>query len=151
MSTQPNVADGAAQSAEIHSFAELACFDQHDQQRPARAEVVFRLFSVGKGLGVKLDLELRSDYYVYYDGDDEYLLNALAAAVPAVPWHHYVFHRWLDQSRVHVLHPDSGKIVAQLETRRYFGRKVNLERVERGEYGANVVSLRSLRLAENDQ
>lgn len=148
MSIQP-VQSAPASTAQVLSFAEGACYSSDESIRPERGKVVFRLFSVGRGLGTKLDLALRSDYYIYYDGDDEYLLAALAKAAPAVPWHKFVFHRWLDQSRVQVLHPDSGKIVAQLETRRYFGRKVNLERVRAGGHGPNVVALPA-RLPEPD-
>lgn len=150
MSVKTQSAENTAVSAEVHSFAVEACYGPDEELRPVRGTVVFRLFSVGRGLGTKLDLELRSDYYVYFDGDDEYVISALAQAAPHVPWHQYVYHRWLDQSRIQVLHPESGRVVAQLETRRYYGRKINAAKLEQGQYGPNVVSLAAARSAEDE-
>lgn len=151
MSLKTQSADNMAATAQVHSFAVEACYGPDDEIRPVRGSVVFRLFSVGRGLGTKLDLELRSDYYVYFDGDDDYVISALAQAAPHVPWHQYVFYRWLDQSRIQILQPETGRVVAQLETRRYYGRKINEAKLSSGGYGENVVSLAAARAESEDE
>lgn len=148
-----------APSAEVLSFAEISCFNQHDQLRSTLSTVAFRLFSVGRGLGRKLDLQFYSDYGVYYSGDDDELIATLQQVSPEVNWGAMVFHRWLDQSRIQIINPERGNIVAQIETRRYYGRKICEKRASGGEYGPNIISLSAVRhqlemlavAGENDQ
>ena len=132
--------------ASVVNFVEESCFTRDDQLRAEPGRVVFRLFSVGRALGAKIDVSFSSDWGVYYHGDDEGLMDQLSAAAPHVNWRAgMVYHRWHDQSRIQVLSSESGKIVAQLETRRYEGRSVRPEAVEAGHYGANVVTMDMLR------
>ncbi len=144
-------AAGPQASAVLYSYAEDTCWGPDDQLRGALQPVVFRLFSVGRGLGTKLDVEFTSDYGVYFDGDDEMIIGALQQAAPAVPWAAMVYHRWLDQSKIQVINPDTGRIVAQVETRRYAGRRVTSKKVAAGHYGPNVVTLEQLRQAREVQ
>ena len=132
-----------AEPCTVLSFAELSCYDAADNPRQFLAPVTFRLFSVGRSLGSKLDVSFVADYGLYYGLSDEPLLEVLCAAAPAVDWRggNWVFHRWLDQSRIQVLHGDTGKIAAQIETRRYEGRRVSHTAIESGEYGARVITL----------
>lgn len=130
------------------NFVEESCFTRDDQLRAVRKQVVFRLFSVGRALGSKIDVSFTSDYGVYYDGDDEYLIAHLEQAAPHVSWRtNMVYHRWIDQSRIQILNAETGRIVAQVETRRYEGRSVKDEAVAAGLYGSNVVTLSALRAA----
>lgn len=137
----------AQNTAPVISFAELSCFNQQDQFRTSLVPVVFRLFSVGRGLGQKVDVEFTDSYGLYYDSDDENLITALRTAAPGLPWAGMMYHRWLDQSRIQVVHPERGTIVAQIETRRYCGRKVCEAKLAAGEYGDRVVSLAGVRAA----
>lgn len=129
----------------VISFAEISCFNRQDQFRSQLAPVVFRLFSVGRGLGHKVDVEFTDSYGLYYDSDDENLITALRNAAPGLPWAQMMYHRWLDQSRIQVVHPERGTIVAQIETRRYYGRKVCESKLQDGHYGQHVVSLAASR------
>lgn len=141
----------AAQAVSLHSFVEGSCYDHTDAMRAYRTPVVFRLFTVGRAgalkLGGKLDVTFTSDYGVYYGGTDEYLVDALQQAAPHVDWSggQLNYHRWLDQSRIQVMCADTGRVLAQIETRRYHGRRVRPEAVERGDYGGNVTTLDMLR------
>jgi hypothetical protein len=129
------------------SFAEESCFDRDEMFREQRSAVTFRVFSIGRLLKQKFNVEFTADYAVYY-GDDEYLIAHLQEAVPGVNWFGgVVYHRWHDQSRIQVLDCDTGKLVAQIETRRYEGKKVRPESIEAGEYGANVTTIGALRSA----
>lgn len=134
-------------AAPVVSFAEVACFNKYDQFRSSFTPVVFRLFSVGRGLGQKVDVEFTDTYRLYYDSDDENLIAALRGAAPGLPWGTMMYHRWLDQSRIQVVHPERGTIVAQIETRRYYGRKVCESKLVAGEYGGTVVSLAAAKAA----
>ncbi len=150
VNTGGNAAAPAAQATtgQLFSFIEHSCFDNDDNLRQQRAPVVFRLFSVGRALGAKIDITFNSDYGLYYGGDDEYLAETLNIVHPTVDWtNNLVYHRWLDQSRIQIMSQTTGKIVAQLETRKYEGRRVSLKAVASGEYGENVVTLDMLRLA----
>lgn len=139
-------------SALVVPFVEHTCFNTHDQLKDQLQTVAFRLFSVGTGLGVKLDVCFYSNYGVYFDHDDELLIAALTAACPAVNWRvGKVYFRWLDRTRIQVLDDSSGKVIAQIETRRYYGRKVCSAGVQTGRYGNNVVSLADMRQAQGEQ
>lgn len=135
----------SAATAVLHSFAEGACYNKQDQLRASMVPVVFRLFSVGRGLGQRVDVEFENNYGLYYQPDDEMLIAALRDAAPGLPWAAMMYHRWLDQSRIQVVDPKRGTIVAQIETRRYHGRKVSADKLAAGGYGANVVSLADAR------
>jgi hypothetical protein len=134
-------------TAAVFSFAEESCFDKQERFKSERGTVVFRLYSVGKRLGRKIDLEFNLDYGVYYDGDDSYLLEALETVQPLVAWKRMIFWRHPGQARITIIDPDDDKASAYLETRKYEGKAVSEAKVESGEYGPNVVSLRSLRAA----
>ena len=136
-------------TGEVFNFVELSCFTSDEELRYTRAAVAFRLFSVGKGLGQKLDVTFTSDYGIYYGAvDDEYLLHALESAAPTVDWRSgKVYHRWLDQSRIQILCEETGKLLAQVETRRYMGRKVKAADIEAGAYGPDVITLDQIRTA----
>jgi hypothetical protein len=129
------------------SYVEETCFDRDDMFREHRQAVTFRVFSIGRLLRQKFNTEFTADYGLYY-GEDEYLIAHLQAAVPTVNWFgSMVYHRWHDQSRIQVLDSETGKLVAQVETRTYQGKKVRGESIDAGEYGANVVSIGALRSA----
>lgn len=129
----------------VYAFTEESCFDKAEQFRAYRCPVVFRLFSVGKSMGDKIDVTFVDDYGVYY-GDDTQLITALSSAVPHVNWARgWVYHRWLDHSRILILNAETGKTVAQIETRRYEGRSISPAAIESGAHGANVAALSTAR------
>ena len=129
------------------SYVEETCFDNDDMFREHRQAVTFRIFSIGRLLKQKFNTEFTADYGLYY-GEDEYLIAHLQAAVPTVNWFgSMVYHRWHDQSRIQVLDSETGKLVAQVETRTYQGKKVRPDSIEAGDYGTNVVTIGALRSA----
>lgn len=137
-----------APSAELLSYVEQTCHGPDDQLLAELQPVTFRLFSVGRGLGKRVDTSFTADYGLYYDSDDDRLISLLQYAVPEVNWfHNKVYHRWLDKSRIQVLNGNTGGLVAQIETRRYMGKAVKPDAVERGEYGPGVLTLSQLRAA----
>ncbi len=139
-------------TAQQFSYADETCFNRADDSfREDRQPVTFRLFSVGRALGPKFRVEFTADYGVYY-GDDDYLLEHLEAQLPRVNWRGtMVFHRWADQSRIQCLDCDTGKLVAQLEVRRYEGKRVRPEAIEAGEYGANVLTMAQVRQLQRER
>lgn len=133
--------------AVFYNYAEEVCHQQ-DNLRPVRQPVVFRVYSIGRGLRAKVDCEFESDYGIYYDPDDTYLIAALQRAVPQVNWiHNKVYHRIWDYSRIQILDAETGGLIGQIETRRYMGRKIKPESVRAGLYGPKVINLEDLRAA----
>jgi len=140
---QPQAATG-----QLYSFVEDSCHTPDGQLRTNLQQVAFRLFSVGRGLGCRVDTSFTASYGLYYQMEDDQLISLLQYACPHVNWfHNKVYHRWLDLSRIQVLDSDTGGLLAQIETRRYMGRVVRPQAVQRGDYGPNVVSMAALRAA----
>lgn len=141
MSTQPaQVATPSAQ-ATVHSFLEDGCHDKNEQIKRFLNPVVFRLFSVGGALGPRVDVTFVADYGIYYDSDDNPLIQCLLAAEPAVDWGRMIYQRLHDKPRVDVINAETGRVVARIETRRYFGRQITEKAVQDGRYGENVAFL----------
>lgn len=137
----------AAPTAALFSFAEETCHNQ-DELRPVRQPTVFRVFSIGRGLRAKVDVSFESDYGIYYDPDDMYLIGVLQRACPQVNWfHNKVYHRHWDYSKIQILDAETSALIGQIETRRYMGRKVKPESVRAGVYGPKVLNLEDLRAA----
>ncbi len=149
MSSSSNAASAAPPlvGAQVHHYAEETCWGPDDQLRSSLQQVAFRLYSVGAKLGQKIDVGFMATYAIYFGSGDEYLLHTLQQACPSVQWSQYVLHCWLDRSRIQVLDPETGHLLAQIETRRYYGRKVGAAALASGMYGANVVSLAVARAA----
>jgi hypothetical protein len=134
-------------AAQVLSYVEESCY-VGEQERDFKLPVTFRLFSIGHGLGCRVDTSFVADYGLYYGDDDERLIQLLQHACPSVNWvWNKVYHRWLDQSRIQVLNAATGAPIAQVEVRRYMGRRVPAASVEQGDYGDNVVTLSQLRAA----
>jgi len=131
--------------AEMLSFAEESCYTKDGQFRNNRCPVVFRVFSIGRGLGSKLSGDMIADYGVYYGSGDEYIIQCLTDSFPDHRWDDKVYWRRPDQSKVDILDGKSGQIIARVETRRYDGRRLTVDKIESGVLGDNVVSLVSER------
>jgi hypothetical protein len=134
-------------TVKIFNYAdEISHFN--DELRPERQLIMFRLFSVGRGLGQRVNLSFQSDHGIFYDADDSYIISALQRACPEVNWYHNkVYHRCWDSSKIEILNAETMQVIGQIEVRRYMGRKITAEKVRSGVYGASVVNLEDLRLA----
>lgn len=108
-------------SAQLKSFVEESCWDGQDGFRPVRKSVTFRLVSVGKIAGKRVDLEFESDFGVFYDPEDDFLMAALAQADPSIDWSQFVYWKKLDRSGIGVINPENDKTVAKITVRKRMG------------------------------
>lgn len=141
MNTQPAQSATTRAQAVVHNFLEDSCHDKNDQLKRFLNPVVFRLFSVGGALGPRVDVAFTANYGIYYDPDDNPLIQCLLVAEPGIDWGRMTYHRRHDRPRVEVINTETGKVVARIETRRYFGRQITEKAVQDGRYGENVVCL----------
>lgn len=121
---------------EVLSFAEETCWRGEDF-RAVRKQVGFRIYSIGRHLGEKLDAEFTADYGLWWDQEDEILMFHLEGVSTSVKWRDLVYHKKIDQSGIDIFDPDSDMLVARVEVRAYEGRR--LEAVEEN-LGVNVIS-----------
>lgn len=130
----------------VSSFAEESCWN--DQTfRPVRKAVTFRIESVGKIQGTRVDHVFEADFGLWYDPDDQYLLAKLDGLELDVSWRRYVFWKKLDHSQIDVLEVgDEERVVATIKVR---GRSVG-DPVGEADLG-NVVDLGQFRLAREEK
>lgn len=103
-------------SAKVVSFAEESCWDG-DKFRSVRREVVFVIAGHSLKKGELVRQEFRADYGLFYDVEDELLINLLEREIPDVKWGWYVYHKKLDHSGISIIHPESGKTVGSIYPR----------------------------------
>lgn len=124
--------------AEVVSFAEETCWSGEDF-RHVRKKVGFRIYSIGRHLGDKIDAEFIADYGLWWDQNDEILLFHLNEVAPTVHWRDKVYHKKMDMSGIDIYDPDSDMLVARVEVRAYEGRR--LDAVD-DSLGGNVISFK---------
>lgn len=135
-----------AQGAELLCFTEESCWTKAEQRRERTIPVTFTVQSVGKRLGgVKVSLEFEDDYGLYYDSDDDRVIQRLSALEPRVQWGAYVYYRQSSMTKIEVLDPDTDKPVATITTRKYIGKPIDQLRCAAGEYGSNVTPFSGIR------
>lgn len=120
--------------SQVYSFAEESCWRGEDF-RHVRKEVVFKVFSIGRSLGDKFSREFQADYGLWWDQEDEILLQHLRELDLPVRWDDLVFHKKIDQSGIDVYNPESDRLVARIEVRRYEGRRLD---PANDDFGPNV-------------
>jgi hypothetical protein len=104
----------------VASFAEESVWSGQ-QFRPTRNSVVFRVTSIGKIAGRRVDLEMVSDYGVWFDPDDVQLLESLSRAEPGIPWGSFVFWRRQDVGSIDIIDQDSDRVIGSIVVRRRLG------------------------------
>lgn len=77
-----------------------------------------------------------ADFGLWYDVDDDLLIQILAREEPDVDWGWHVYHKKLDHSAILVYNPDTGKVVASIYPRGRTKQKLSCENT-----GANVVPI----------
>lgn len=112
--------------AEVISFAEESCFEG-DKLRTIRREVYFNVRCFGSSFHERHNFEILSDYGLWYEYEDETLLEILRATIPDERWGWYVYHKKMDHSAIEILCPDSGKVVGIIEVRRRSNQKLSGE------------------------
>ena len=123
----------------ILAFAEELCW-KGDMKRSSGKEVVFRVTSIGKIQGSRVDFELRLSYDIWYDMDDDQLIQSLEEADPTIDWCFLIYHKRPDHSGITIYDPDSGSEIGSIVVRRAMGGD------PRGEIDmTNVVSLEAWR------
>jgi hypothetical protein len=121
--------------AQVVSFAEESCWDG-DRFRSVRREIVFVVCGFALVPGKSIRGEFRADFGLWYDVDDEWLIQILQREIPEVRWDWHVYHKKLDHSAIMIHDPETGKVVGQIYPR---GRGRQKLSGENG--GANVVSI----------
>lgn len=130
--------------AEAISFAEFTCWNDEDF-RYVRKPVVFRLFTVGSKLGDKVDVDFTADYGVWYHQNDDHLIWMLSQAAPGIKWAELIYHRQWDHSGIRICDPETDRLVARVEVRKYRGRRLDVLEVD---LGSNVVRLDDYRTSK---
>lgn len=118
----------------VFDFAESSIWDKQDRVRPKRVQAVFELITFVKVDGKFIRREVRVDYGVFFDPEDELIQSILDYYVPEIDWSDRVYHRAMDNSRIFITPSDSFKEIAELRLRG-IGSKRRLtceELIERG-------------------
>jgi hypothetical protein len=126
-------------SAVVLSLPEESCWEG-DNFRPVRKEVVFEVTSIGKISGERVDHEFRADYAIYYQSDDQLLIQLLEEMLGGVEWGRFVYWRKIDQSGITIIDPDDDTQIGHIRVRRSRRRALVDDET-------NVVSIEGARLA----
>jgi hypothetical protein len=121
--------------SQVVSFAEESCWDG-ETFRSIRREVVFVIAGHAIRTGRMIRAEFRADYGVFWDGEDEWLIQLLAEAVPDIDWGWFVYHKRMDQSGIYIVNPDTGQTVGSIYPRGRTKQKLSGENC-----AANVVPI----------
>lgn len=92
-----------------------------DQRRPVRQPVIFRLTSIGKIQGVRLDQYFTSDFGLFYDPDDVMLIDLLQRERPEIDWGALVFWRQYERGQIDIIDPTADRTVGSIVVRRRLG------------------------------
>lgn len=119
----------------VVSFAEESCWDG-DRFRTVRREIHFVLIGFSTVLPKTIRREFTADFGLWYDVDDEWLIQILQREAPEINWSYYVYFKKLDHSAINIYHPESGEVVGAVVPRGRTKRKLSGENA-----GANVVPI----------
>lgn len=119
------------------SFPEYTCWNDEDF-RHVRKPVVFRLYSIGTRTGQRVDVDFTADYGVWYHQNDDQLIWLLSQAAPEVKWAELIIHRKWTKWGIDICDPETDRLVARVEVRKYRGRRLD---VLENDLGGNVVRL----------
>lgn len=126
-------------SSNVLSFAEESCWDG-EKWRSIRREIHFRLLGHGIKPNELLTHEFVADFGLWYDEDDEWLIQILNREVPGPDWDWYVYFKRLDHSEILILNPETNATVGTIYPRGRVKRKLSGEIT-----AANVVSMAAFR------
>ena len=118
----------------VVSFAEESCWDG-ERFRSVRREIVFVVAGHAIQTGKMIRHEFRSDFGIFYDVDDDLLIQILREELPAVDWGWFVYHKKLDHSGISIINPDNGKVVGSIYPRGRTRQKLS------GDDGSGKVTL----------
>lgn len=119
----------------VVSFAEESCWDG-ERFRSIRREIHFVLIGFSTALPKSIRREFTADFGLWYDVDDEWLIQILRREVPEVDWGYYVYFKKIDHSAITIYHPESGEVVGAVVPRGRTKRKLSCENA-----GANVTPI----------
>jgi len=122
-------------SSNVLSFAEESCWDG-DKFRSIRREIHFVVEGHAIQTGVAIRHEFAADFGLWYDEEDEWLLQILKEFYPAIEWGYFVYFKKIDHSAIMIIDPDSDKIVGSIFPRGRTKRKLSGEN-----RAANIVSM----------
>lgn len=123
--------------SQVVSFAEESCWDG-EQFRTVRREIVFviRSLQIKTPDGEPIYHEFRADFGIFYDIEDDWLIEILAREIAGVQWGWYVYHKKIDHSGIDLIHPETGKVLGSIQTRGGAKQKLSGEIL-----GANIVPI----------
>lgn len=98
--------------SKVLSFAEESCWDG-ETFRSIRRPVVFSL----KLPKISFDREFTADFGVFYDFDDEWLIQILDREFPAIDWGRFVFFKKLDHSAIQLIDTEIDRVVGEIVVR----------------------------------
>lgn len=101
----------------LYDFAESSIWDKNDRMRTKKVQAVFELITFVKVDGKRIRREVRVDYGVFFDPEDELIKAVLDYYVPEIPWIDMVYHRAMDNSRIFITPWDNEKEIAELRLR----------------------------------
>jgi hypothetical protein len=124
--------------AQVVSFAEESCWDG-ERFRSVRREIVFVVSGFAIVPGQSIRREFRADFGLWYDLEDEWLIEILTREIPEVDWGRFVFHKKLDHSAILIIDGEQlpGKTVGSIYPRGRTRQKLSGEIA-----GGNVVPIR---------
>lgn len=121
--------------SQVVSFAEESCWDG-ERFRTVRREIVFVVSGHAIQTGRVIRREFTADFGLWYDLEDEWLIEILKREVPSVDWGWFVFYKKMDHSSILIHDPDTGKVVGSIYPRGRTKQKLSGENS-----GANVVPI----------
>jgi hypothetical protein len=104
----------------VVAFAEEVCW-KGEVRRSSRKEIVFRVTSIGKIHGQRVDFELRASYDLWYDPEDAELIAVLEDHYPVIAWREFVFWKKLDHSAIAIMDPIEDVEVGSIVVRKRLG------------------------------
>jgi hypothetical protein len=119
----------------VVSFAEESCWDG-ERFRSVRREIVFVVAGFAISPGKSIRGEFRADFGLWYDLDDDLLIQILVRDIPSVDWGWFIYHKKIDHSAILIYHPETGKVVGSIYPRGKTRQKLSCEN-----NGANVVPI----------
>jgi hypothetical protein len=121
--------------SQVVSFAEESCWEG-ERFRTVRRQIVFVLIGTSARLKKSVRREFTADFGLWYDVDDEWLIEILREEEPEIDWGYFVFFKKLDHSAITIHHPETNEVVASVIPRGRTKRKLSCEN-----NGANVIHI----------
>jgi hypothetical protein len=72
-------------------------------------------FAIEPGKSIKG--EFKADFGLWYDVDDDLLIQILVREIPDVNWSWFIYHKKLDHSAILIHNPENGKVVGSIYPR----------------------------------